>query len=78
MKRIAIDLNNAGVLSPQPQKGRVARSWCPSSIHKILHNERYRGIITWGKTRKIRSPKGTRIRRQPENQWHRMEPADRL
>jgi len=24
MKRIAIDMNNEGILSPQPQKGRVS------------------------------------------------------
>jgi len=30
LKRIAIELNRDGVTSPQPQKGRIARSWCPS------------------------------------------------
>jgi hypothetical protein len=45
MKRIAIDMNNEGTLSPQPQKGRVSQSWCQSSIHHILHNERYRGVV---------------------------------
>jgi DNA invertase Pin-like site-specific DNA recombinase len=49
MKRIAIDMNNEGILSPQPQKGRVSQSWCQSSIHHILHNERYRGVVIWGK-----------------------------
>jgi DNA invertase Pin-like site-specific DNA recombinase len=32
LKRVAVDLNTEGVLSPQPQKGRIAQSWCPSSI----------------------------------------------
>jgi len=45
MKRIALDLNDAGIASPQPQKGRISRSWCPASIQHILHNERYRGVV---------------------------------
>ena len=79
-KRIAIDLNDEGVLSPQPQRGRVARSWCPSSIHHILHNERYRGVVIWGKTQKIRTPEGKRIyRRTKKSNWHKKEiPAQRI
>lgn len=62
LKRIAMDLNDEGVISPQPQKGRISRSWCPSSIRHILHNERYRGRVVWGRRHKIRSPKtGKRI-----------------
>ena len=68
MKRIAIDLNEDGIRSPQPQKGRVSQSWCPSSVRHILLNERYRGIVTSGRTAKVRSPEtGKRIyRRKPE------------
>jgi DNA invertase Pin-like site-specific DNA recombinase len=36
LKRIAMDLNNEGIASPQPQKGRVSQSWCPSSVRHIL------------------------------------------
>ena len=36
LKRVAIDLNNEGITSPQPQKGRVSQSWCPSSVRHIL------------------------------------------
>ncbi len=81
LKRIAVDLNDEGVESPQPQKGRVSRSWCPSSVRHILHNERYRGMVVWGKTHKIRSPKtGKRIyERQPQNQWRRTQiPEQRI
>ena len=81
MKRIAIDLNRDGVLSPQPQKGRISRSWAQSSIRHILLNERYRGIVVWGKTRKVRSPEtGKRIyRRRPDTEWCRREvPAQRI
>ncbi len=81
MKRIAIDLNNEEISSPQPQKGRISRSWCQSCIHHILHNERYRGVVFWGKTQKVRSQEtGKRIyRRKPASEWHRKElPAQRI
>ena len=81
MKRIAIDLNDEGILSPQPQKGRVSQSWCPSSIRHILRNERYRGVVFWGKTQKIRSTEtGKRIyRRKPQSEWRRREiPEQRI
>jgi site-specific DNA recombinase len=75
MKRIAIYLNDKGIKSPQPQKGRVSRSWCPSSVRHILLNERYRGIVIWGRTAKVRSPEtGNRVsRRKPEMEWRRKE-----
>jgi site-specific DNA recombinase len=44
MKRIAIDLNRDGILSPQPRDGR-SESWAQSSVRHILLNERYRGIV---------------------------------
>ena len=81
MKRIAIDLNDEGILSPQPQKGRVSRSWCPSSIRHILRNERYRGVVIWGKTQKVRSQEtGKRIyRRKLPSEWRRREiPEQRI
>jgi site-specific DNA recombinase len=70
LKRIAIDLNEERILSPQPQKGRVARSWCPSSVRHILHNERYRGLVIWRKAQKVRSHEtGKRIyRRKPKSE----------
>ncbi len=72
-KRIALDLNGEGISSPQPQRGRVSQSWCPSSIRTILYNERYRGVGVWGKTVKLRSPEtGKRVyRRRPEAEWRR-------
>jgi hypothetical protein len=56
MKRIAKDRNRDGISSPQSQKGRVARSWAQSSGRHILLNERYRGVVFCGKTKKVRSP----------------------
>jgi site-specific DNA recombinase len=71
LKHITKILNEKGVQSPQPQKGRISRSWCPSSVRTILHNSRYAGLATWGRTKKVRSPKtGKRIyRRRPESEW---------
>ena len=51
-KAIPKKLNAEGVVSPRPSAGRIQQSWCPSSIRTILHNERYRGIVVFGKTRK--------------------------
>lgn len=75
LKGIAIYLNDNGIKSPQPQKGRVSRTWCPSSVHHILLNERYRGIVIWGRTVKVRSPEtGKRVsRRKPETEWRTKE-----
>jgi site-specific DNA recombinase len=81
LKRIAIDLNHERIISPQPQKGRIARSWCPSSVRHILHNERYSGVVIWGKTRKVQSHEtGKRIyRRKPKSEWRRKEiPEQRI
>jgi site-specific DNA recombinase len=81
LKYISKLLNAEGVESPQPQKGRISQSWCPSSIRTILHNERYRGLVVWGKKKKIRSPKtGKRIyRARPESEWVRNEiPEQRI
>jgi site-specific DNA recombinase len=59
----------------------VSQSWCQSSIHHIPHNERYRGIVIWGKTYKLRSVEtGKRIyRRKAKSEWRRTEiPAQRI
>ena len=80
LKRIAIDLNDDKVVSPRPQKGRITQAWCPSSVRHILGNERYRGLVIWGKTVKVRSEKGTRIyRERNESDWCRKEiPSQRI
>lgn len=81
LKKVAQDLNSDRILSPQLQRGRIQRSWCPSSVRTILYNERYRGHVVWGKTKKIRSPKtGKRIyERLPKSEWKVREiPAQRI
>jgi site-specific DNA recombinase len=70
LQKIAKQLNAEGVVSPQPQKGRISRSWCPSSIRTILRNERDRGRVIWGKTVKVRSKSGKRIyKRTAPDKW---------
>jgi site-specific DNA recombinase len=81
LRFISKQLNAHGIQSPQPQKGRISRSWCPSSIRGILRNERYRGVVLWGKKRKVRSPKtGRRVYKpRPVADWVRTEiPEQRI
>ncbi len=69
LKAIAKRLNGERVASPQPQKGRISRSWCPSSIRTILHNERYIGNVIWSRRHKVRDPKtGRRVFRTREGE----------
>jgi site-specific DNA recombinase len=70
LQKIAKQLNAQAVVSPQPQKGRISRSWCPSSVRTILRNARYRGHVIWGKTVKVRSKSGKRIyKRTAPDKW---------
>jgi site-specific DNA recombinase len=70
LQKIAKQLNAEHVISPQPQKGRISRSWCPSSIRTILRNERFHGRVVWGKTVKVRSKSGKRIyKRTTADKW---------
>jgi site-specific DNA recombinase len=80
MKRIAMDLNADRVASPQARPGR-SQSWAQSSVRHVLLNEQYRGVVIWGKTKKVRAPEtGKRIyRRRPESEWRRVEvPEQRI
>ena len=50
-------------------------------MRHILHNERYRGVVIWGKTQKVRSQEtGKRIyRRKLPSEWHSREiPEQRI
>jgi site-specific DNA recombinase len=80
LKAITKQLNAEHVRSPQPREGRQ-QSWAPSSVRVILHNERYRGIVVWSKTKKVRNPQtGRRVRRpRPKSEWLRVEmPEQRI
>ncbi len=69
LKAVAKLLNEEHIASPQPQKGRLSRSWCPSSIRTILHNERYIGKVVWSRRHKVRDPKtGRRVFRVREGE----------
>src|SRR6202047_4659416 len=80
LQKIAKQLNAEKVISPQPQKGRISRSWCPSSIRTILRNERFRGQVIWGKTVKVRAKAGKRIykRTTPDKRVVREIPEQRI
>jgi site-specific DNA recombinase len=69
LKAIAKKLNAENVPSPRPQRGRLSRSWCPSSIRTILANDRYIGRVVWARKHKVRDPKtGRRVFRVKEGE----------
>jgi site-specific DNA recombinase len=69
LKAVAKRLNAEHIESPQPQAGRVSRSWCPSSVRVILHNERYIGKVVWSRRHKVRDPRtGRRVFRKREGE----------
>jgi site-specific DNA recombinase len=73
-------MNADKIASPIPRAGRQ-HSWAPSSIRGILENERYRGVLTWAKTKKIRNPtSGRKVQRdRPKSEWVRVEmPEQRI
>jgi site-specific DNA recombinase len=69
LKAVAKTLNADRVQSPQPQQGRISRSWCPSTIRAILRNKRYLGRVVWSRKHKVRDPKsGRRVFRSREGE----------
>jgi site-specific DNA recombinase len=81
LKGIARKLNAEKVTSPKPSLGRIQQTWCPSSIRVILRNERYRGIVIFGKTRKVKNPiTKKRIQRpgSPEDMIRHEAPEQRI
>lgn len=74
MKSIASDLNRRGVPSPGADwkpRARPRGRWLVSTLHAILHNERYIGRLVWNRSRWIKDPDtGKRLRRErPEAEW---------
>lgn len=81
LKQIAKKLNGEGVPSPQPQLGRIQRTWASTAVRYILLNERYVGRTVWNKKQKVRNPlTGRRVNRpRPESEWIPVEaPALRI
>src|SRR5580704_7714584 len=73
-------LNAEHTQSPRPRAGRE-RSWAPSTVRDILANRRYIGVVTYGRTRKVRNPTtGKRIyKNKPESEWREVaEPEQRI
>jgi site-specific DNA recombinase len=70
-------LNAEHVESPRPRAGRE-HSWAPSSVKNILENQRYIGVVTYGRTKKVRNPvSGKRIyRHKPESEWIKVASPD--
>jgi site-specific DNA recombinase len=70
MKATTKKLNADHVQSPRPRAGRE-QSWAPSSVKTILENERYAGIVTYGRTKKIRNPQTgkTIYRHKDKAEW---------
>lgn len=60
LRGIAKRLNGEGVACPRVGK-RGTGSWSPSSLHAMLRNERYRGVIKWNRREKAYR-KGTKVR----------------
>jgi len=60
LRAIAKTLNAEGVLCPRVGK-RGTGSWSTSTLHAMLRNERYRGVIKWNRREKTYR-KGTKVR----------------
>jgi site-specific DNA recombinase len=71
IKTIAKRLNAEHVPSPWPYRGQRHPSWAPSALSVMLHNDRYRGVVVWNRTRKVRDPRnGRRVqRKRPKSEW---------
>ena len=81
LAQIAKRLNQRGVPAPIPAKNRLYRAWSRYTIREMLHNERYRGVLVWDRTKKVRNPEtGRKISKaRPESEWTRVEvPALRV
>lgn len=74
MKAIASDLNRRDVPSPGADwkpRARPRGNWLVSTLHTMLHNERYIGRLVWNRSQWLKDPDtGKRIRRErPESEW---------
>ena len=68
--RIAKALNAEGVTTPR----RNGRGWAPSAIREMLHRDLYRGLVVWGKTRRVdRDGQTGKKAKRPESEWRRRE-----
>ena len=78
LKATTKKMNADGIASPTPRAGRQ-HSWAPESIRGILKNERYRGVVVWARTKKIRNPQtGKKIQRPTEKSIRVEMPEQRI
>ena len=66
--RIARLLNEDGVASPRPQRGRPP-GWAVSSVHEVLFRPLYRGELVWNRTRKRDRWGQKRTADRPSSEW---------
>src|SRR5437016_2616642 len=71
----AKQLNREGVPAPVPAKNRLHRAWSRYTVWEMLRNERYRGVLVWNRTKKVRNPEtGRKISKsRPESERVRVE-----
>jgi site-specific DNA recombinase len=72
---IAKTLNKEGAPAPRASSNRKGSSWGNSSLHEMLRNERYRGVIVWNRTKKQRNPEtGQKVTKsRPAAEWVKVE-----
>ncbi len=68
---IAKQLNQEGIPSPRPAKNRLRQAWSRYTIREMLFNQKYRGVIVWGRTKKMRNPEtGKKVSKaRPDSEW---------
>ena len=65
---IAKLLNDESAPCPRAQRGRP-QGWSSSSVREVLRNERYAGILVYGKTKKRDSSGEIKPMSRPESSW---------
>jgi site-specific DNA recombinase len=72
---IAKQLNQEGIPSPPLARNRFSRAWSRYTIREMLFNEKYRGVIVWNRTKKMRNPEtGKKVSRaRPESEYQRVD-----
>ena len=72
---IAKQLNQDGIPSPRPASNRLRQAWSRYTIREMLFNEKYRGVIVWDRTKKVRNPEtGKKVSRaRLASEWQRVD-----
>lgn len=72
---IAKQLNHEGIPPPRPASNRLWQAWSRYTIREMLFNEKYRGVIVWNRTKKMRNPDtGKKVSKtRPTSEWKTVE-----